>query len=157
MVDTDSSPPVAFPDFVLGGDSHTPMVNSLGVLGWGVGGIEAEAVALGQAYVLPKPDYVGVRLVGRLARGMTVTDVALHVTYRLRKEAVVGSFVEFFGPAAPSLAVSERATLANMAPEYGATVGFWPADAETLAYLRMTGRSEQHVALVEAYTRAAGL
>jgi aconitate hydratase len=133
------------------------MVNALGVLGWGVGGIEIETVALGEPYILPKPEFVGVRLDGVLADGITMTDVALTLTERLRAENVVGAFVEFFGPSAARLTVPDRATLANMAPEYGATTGFWPVDEQTIAYLRMTGRAPAHVALVEAHARAAGL
>ncbi len=133
------------------------MVNALGVLGWGVGGIEIETVVLGQSYILPKPEFVGVRLDGALADGITVTDLALTLTEQLRAAGVVGACVEFFGPAAGALTVPDRATLANMAPEYGATTGFWPVDEQTIAYLRMTGRSAEHVALVEAHARAAGL
>ncbi|MCB4771571.1 aconitate hydratase AcnA [Ancylobacter sp. Lp-2] len=147
---------IALPDMVVGGDSHTPMVAALGVLGWGVGGIEAESVLLGQAYVLPVPEFVGVRLMGRLPSGITVTDLALAITARLRSEGVVGSFVEFFGPAIASMSVPDRATLSNMAPEYGATTGFWAVDAQTLDYLRMTGRPDELVSLVEDYSRAAG-
>lgn len=157
LVDRSGALPVAFPDFVLGGDSHTPMVNSMGVLGWGVGGIEAETVALGHPYVLPKPECVGVRLDGRLPAGTTVTDLALEITNQLRAAGVVGACVEYFGPTVPALAVPDRATLANMAPEYGATVGFWPVDERTLDYLRITGRSAEHVELVEQHARAAGL
>ena len=133
------------------------MVNALGVLGWGVGGIEIETVVLGEPYILPKPEFVGVRLDGVLADGITMTDVALTLTERLRAENVVGAFVEFFGPSAARLTVPDRATLANMAPEYGATTGFWPVDEQTIAYLRLTGRPPAHVALVEAHARAAGL
>jgi aconitate hydratase len=157
LVDRSRTPPVAFPDFTIAGDSHTPMVNALGVLGWGVGGIEIETVVLGQPYVFPKPEFVGVHLEGALATGITMTDVALTLTEQLRAASVVGACVEFFGPAAPALTVPDRATLANMAPEYGATTGFWPVDAQTLRYLRMTGRSQEHLALVEAHARAAGL
>jgi aconitate hydratase len=157
LLDHAQVPPVAYPDFTVAGDSHTPMVNALGVLGWGVGGIEIETVVLGEPYILPKPEFVGVRLDGALASGITMTDVALTLTERLRAERVVGACVEFFGPGAGPLTVPDRATLANMAPEYGATTGFWPVDAQTLAYLRLTGRSAEHVALVEAHARAAGL
>jgi aconitate hydratase len=157
QLDRSRTPPLAFPDFAIAGDSHTPMVNALGVLAWGVGGIELETVVLGEPYILPKPEFVGVRLDGTLADGMTVTDVALTLTEELRAAGVVGACVEFFGPAAAALAVPDRATLANMAPEYGATTGFWPVDAQTIAYLEMTGRSAEHVALVEAHARAAGL
>ncbi|HLH94410.1 MAG TPA: aconitate hydratase AcnA [Xanthobacteraceae bacterium] len=157
LVDRSRVPHVAFPDFTIAGDSHTPMVNALGVLGWGVGGIEIEAVVLGEPYIVPKPEFVGVRLEGALAGGITVTDVALTLTEQLRAAGVVGACVEFFGPGAPALTVPDRATLANMAPEYGATTGFWPVDEQTIAYLRLTGRSAEHVALVEAHARAAGL
>jgi aconitate hydratase len=157
LLDRSRTPPVAFPDFTIAGDSHTPMVNALGVLGWGVGGIEIETVVLGQPYIFPKPEFVGVRLDGLLPEGITVTDLALTLTERLRAAGVVGACVEFFGPAAPALTVPDRATLANMAPEYGATTGFWPVDEQTIAYLRMTGRAARHVALVEAHARSAGL
>jgi aconitate hydratase len=157
LLDRSRTPPVAFPDFTIAGDSHTPMVNALGVLGWGVGGIEIEAVVLGQSYILPKPEFIGVRLEGALADGITMTDVALTLTEQLRGAAVVGACVEFFGPAARALTVPDRATLANMAPEYGATTGFWPIDEQTIAYLLMTGRSREHLALVEAHARVAGL
>jgi aconitate hydratase len=157
LLDRSKAPPVAFPDFAVAGDSHTPMVNALGVLGWGVGGIEIETVVLGQAYILPKPEFVGVHLDGAVADGVTMTDVALTLTERLRAAGVVGACIEFFGSGARFLTVPDRATLANMAPEYGATTGFWPIDEQTIAYLRMTGRSAGHVALVEAHARAAGL
>ena len=157
LVDPSRTPPVAFPDFTIAGDSHTPMVNALGVLGWGVGGIEIETVVLGQPYILPKPEFVGVRLEGALADGITMTDVALTLTEKLRTAGAVGAFVEFFGPAAQALSVPDRATLANMAPEYGATTGFWPIDEQTITYLRMTGRPAAHIALVLAHARAAGL
>ncbi|MEN3047230.1 MAG: aconitate hydratase AcnA [Candidatus Caldarchaeales archaeon] len=148
---------VAFPDTVLGTDSHTPMVNGLGVLGWGVGGIEAEAVMLGQPYYMTVPEVVGVRLVGELREGVTATDLVLTVTELLRKNDVVGKFVEFFGPGLRNITVPDRATVANMAPEYGATVGFFPIDGHTLSYLRLTGRSEERVRLVEAYARVQRL
>jgi aconitate hydratase len=157
LLDRSRTAPVAFPDFTIAGDSHTPMVNALGVLGWGVGGIEIETVVLGQPYILPKPEFVGVRLDGALSGGITVTDVALTLTEQLRAAGVVGAFIEFFGPACSALTVPDRATLANMAPEYGATTGFWPIDEQTIAYLRLTGRSAAHVALVEAHARAARL
>jgi aconitate hydratase len=157
LIDDTHTPAVAFPDFAIGGDSHTPMVNALGVLGWGVGGIEIETVVLGEPYIVPKPEFVGVRLDGAPAEGITATDIVLTVTQVLRSADVVGAFVEFFGPGAAGLTVADRATLANMAPDYGATTGFWPVDEQTLAYLRLTGRSEDHVALVEAHARAAGL
>ncbi|HEY8486524.1 MAG TPA: aconitate hydratase AcnA, partial [Limnochordales bacterium] len=148
---------VAFPDTLVGTDSHTTMVNGLGVLGWGVGGIEAEAVMLGQPYYFLVPDVVGVRLVGRLREGATATDLVLVVTQLLRQKGVVEKFVEFFGPGLRELSLPDRATLANMAPEYGATCGFFPVDDETLRYLRGTGRDEAHVALVERYCKEQGL
>ncbi len=148
---------IAFPDSVIGTDSHTTMVNSLGVLGWGVGGIEAEAVMLGQPLTMLLPDVIGVRLYGELRAGVTATDLVLTLTQMLRKKGVVDKFVEFYGPGLASLSLPDRAVLANMAPEYGATMGFFPVDAETLAYLRLTGRSETQVELVEAYCRAQGL
>lgn len=147
----------AYPDFVIGGDSHTPMVNSLGVLGWGVGGIDAEAALLGQAYTFPVPEVVGVRLTGRIAAPAVTTDAALLITETLRRAGVAGCMVEFFGPAVAALSVPERATMANMAPEYGATCGFFPVDGGTLAYLAHTDRSPEHVALIEAYCRANSL
>ncbi|NML47568.1 aconitate hydratase AcnA [Ramlibacter sp. G-1-2-2] len=147
----------AFPDFVIGGDSHTPMINGIGVLGWGVGGIDAEAALLGHAYTFPLPEVVGVKLVGTPAPLVWTTDIALLVTERLRREKVANCAVEYFGPAALALGVPERATLANMAPEYGATCGFFAVDARTLDYLRTTGRSPAQVELVEAYCRRVGL
>ncbi|MEM1944558.1 MAG: aconitate hydratase AcnA [Nitrososphaerota archaeon] len=147
----------AFPDTVLGTDSHTPMVNALGVLGWGVGGIEAEAVMLGQPYYMTVPEVVGVRLEGELPEGATATDLVLTITEMLRRHGVVGKFVEYFGPGLRMLSIPDRATIANMAPEYGATVGYFPIDAETLSYLRMTGRSGEHIGIVERYTRLQGL
>ncbi|MER3401300.1 MAG: aconitate hydratase AcnA [Thermoflexus sp.] len=148
---------VAFPDTLVGTDSHTTMINALGVLGWGVGGIEAEAVMLGQPYYIRLPEVIGVRLTGRLPEGATATDLVLTITYLLRKKGVVDKFVEFFGPGLSSLSLPDRATIANMAPEYGATCGFFPVDAETLAYLRGTGRDPALVDLVERYTKAQGL
>ena len=156
-VDRTQAIPLVFPDMVLGGDSHTPMVNALGVMGWGVGGLEAEMAALGQPYPLAPPEFVGVELSGSLPEGVTTTDLALTITHRLRGHAVVGAFVEFFGPAIAQISVPDRATLANMAPEYGATTGFWPVDEQTLAYLALTGRSERHIELVRAHAQAAGL
>ncbi|MEM2237692.1 MAG: aconitate hydratase AcnA [Candidatus Caldarchaeum sp.] len=147
----------AFPDTVLGTDSHTPMVNGVGVLGWGVGGIEAEAVMLGQPYYMPTPAVVGVKLVNDPPEGTTATDLVLTITELLRKHGVVGKFVEFNGPSLSKLSVPDRATIANMAPEYGATVGYFPIDEETLNYLRLTGRPEHHVRLVEHYARLQGL
>jgi aconitate hydratase len=148
---------VAFPDSLVGMDSHTPMVNGLGVLGWGVGGIEAEANMLGQPFYMLLPEVVGVRLTGALRDGVTATDLVLTITEMLRRRGVVGKFVEFFGPGLSALALPDRATIGNMAPEYGATVGFFPVDSVTLTYLRITGRSESHVALVDAYCKAQGL
>jgi aconitate hydratase len=153
----DNGVQVAYPDTVLGTDSHTTMVNGLGVVGWGVGGIEAEAAMLGQPTVMLVPQVVGFRLDGKLAPGATATDAVLTVTEMLRKKGVVGKFVEFFGPGVASLALADRATIANMAPEYGATIGFFPVDEETLVYLRLTGRDPGLIALVEAYARAQGL
>ncbi len=143
----------AYPDSVVGTDSHTTMVNSLGVFGWGVGGIEAEAAMLGQPSSMLIPEVVGFRLHGRLREGATATDLVLTVTEMLRKKGVVGKFVEFFGSGLTSLSVPDRATIANMAPEYGATMGFFPVDAETLAYLHFTARSAEQIALVEAYCK----
>jgi aconitate hydratase len=148
---------VAMPDTLVGTDSHTTMINGLGVLGWGVGGIEAEAVLLGQPLAMLTPEVVGVKLTGALRPGATATDLVLRVTEMLRRHGVVDKFVEFCGPGLSSLSLADRATIANMAPEYGATCGFFPVDAETLAYLRGTGRSEDLVALVEAYCREQGL
>jgi aconitate hydratase len=143
----------AYPDSVVGTDSHTTMINALGVFGWGVGGIEAEAAMLGQPSSMLIPEVVGFRLHGRLCEGATATDLVLTVTEMLRKKGVVGKFVEFFGSGLSSLSVPDRATIANMAPEYGATMGFFPVDAETLAYLHFTGRGQEHIALVEAYCK----
>jgi len=148
--------PQAYPDTVVGTDSHTTMINGLGVLGWGVGGIEAEAAMLGQPVSMLIPQVVGFRLEGTLREGVTATDLVLTVTEMLRNKGVVGKFVEFYGPGLPALTLADRATIANMAPEYGATCGIFPVDAETLRYLRLTGRSEDHVALVEAYCQAQG-
>ncbi|HEY9512898.1 MAG TPA: aconitate hydratase AcnA [Rhodanobacter sp.] len=147
----------AYPDTLFGTDSHTTMVNGLGVLGWGVGGIEAEAAMLGQPSSMLIPQVVGLKLVGRLPEGATATDLVLTVTELLRKQGVVGKFVEFFGPGLKHLALADRATLGNMSPEYGATCAISPIDAESLKYLRLSGRSEEHVALVEAYAKAQGL
>src|SRR5215475_723860 len=144
---------VAYPDSLVGTDSHTTMVNGLGVFGWGVGGIEAEAVMLGQPMAMLIPDVVGFELTGRLPPGATATDLVLTVTQMLRKKGVVDKFVEFTGEGVAALSLPDRATIANMAPEYGATMGFFPVDAETLNYLRFTGRHEDHVQLVERYTK----
>jgi aconitate hydratase len=148
---------LAFPDSLVGTDSHTTMVNGLGVFGWGVGGIEAEAAMLGQPLSMLIPAVVGFKLHGRLPEGATATDLVLTVTEILRKKGVVGKFVEFYGTGLSSLTLPDRATIANMAPEYGATMGFFPVDAETLAYLRFTSRAEEQVRLVEAYTKEQGL
>ena len=148
---------VAYPDTLVGTDSHTTMINGLGVLGWGVGGIEAEAAMLGQAVSMLIPQVVGVKLTGKLREGATATDLVLTVTEMLRKHGVVGKFVEYFGPGLQELPLADRATIANMSPEYGATCGIFPVDKETLAYLRLTGRSEEQIALVEAYCREQGL
>ena len=148
---------MAFPDTLVGTDSHTTMISGLGVLGYGVGGIEAEAVLLGQPLYQPLPRVVGVRLHGALPTGSTATDLVLVVSQMLRAHGVVGAFVEFTGDGLASLALADRATLANMAPEYGATTGIFPIDEETIAYLRLTGRDEAHVAFVEAYAREQGL
>ncbi|PYP65706.1 MAG: aconitate hydratase AcnA [Gemmatimonadetes bacterium] len=148
---------VAYPDSLVGTDSHTTMVNGLGVLGWGVGGIEAEAAMLGQPVSMLIPEVVGFQLHGRLPAGATATDLVLTVTQMLRQKKVVGKFVEFYGTGLTGLPLADRATIANMAPEYGATMGFFPVDEETLKYLRMTGRPEPHVKLVEAYTKEQGL
>ncbi len=147
----------AFPDTLVGTDSHTTMINGLGVLGWGVGGIEAEAAMLGQPVSMLIPQVVGFRLTGALPEGATATDLVLTVTQMLRERGVVGKFVEFFGGGLAKLPLADRATIANMAPEYGATCGIFPIDGETLRYLRMSGRSERQVALVEAYARAQGM
>ncbi len=147
----------AYPDTLVGTDSHTTMVNGLGVLGWGVGGIEAEAAMLGQPVSMLVPQVVGFKLTGRLREGATATDLVLTVTEMLRRLGVVGKFVEFFGPGISELPLADRATIANMAPEYGATCGIFPVDAETLNYLRLTGRPEEQIQLVEAYYRAQGM
>src|ERR1700677_110506 len=148
---------VAYPDTLVGTDSHTTMINGLGVLGWGVGGIEAEAAMLGQAVSMLIPQVVGYKLIGKLREGATATDLVLTVTQALRKLGVVGKFVEFYGPGIAELPLADRATISNMAPEYGATCGIFPVDAETLRYLRLTGRSEDQIALVEAYYKEQGL
>jgi aconitate hydratase len=148
---------IAYPDTLVGTDSHTTMINGLGVLGWGVGGIEAEAAMLGQAVSMLVPQVVGYKLTGKLREGATATDLVLTVTQALRKLGVVGKFVEFYGPGIADLALADRATISNMAPEYGATCGIFPVDAETLRYLRLTGRSEEQINLVEAYYKEQGL
>ena len=147
---------LAYPDTLVGTDSHTPMINGIGVMGWGVGGIEAEAVMLGQPYYMSIPEVIGVRLSGRLEEGITATDLVLTITELLRKQGVVEKFVEYFGPGLKNLSVTDRATISNMTPEYGATLGLFPVDEKTLDYLRMTNREEQ-ARFTEAYTRAAGL
>ncbi|HEX7615052.1 MAG TPA: aconitase family protein, partial [Thermoanaerobaculia bacterium] len=147
----------AYPDTLVGTDSHTTMINGLGVLGWGVGGIEAEAALLGQPQSMLIPDVIGMKLVGTLPPGATATDLVLTVTQMLRKKGVVGKFVEFYGPGVAGLALTDRATIANMAPEYGATMGFFPVDAETIKYLTFTNRPAKTVALAEAYCKYQGL
>ena len=148
---------IAYPDTLVGTDSHTTMVNGLAVLGWGVGGIEAEAAMLGQPQSMLLPEVVGFKLTGKVKEGVTATDIVLTVTQMLRKKGVVGKFVEFFGPGLDSMTLADRATIANMGPEYGATCGFFPVDGETLNYLTNTGRKKARVALVEAYAKAQGL
>jgi aconitate hydratase len=157
VVFASDTPSCAYPDTLVGTDSHTTMINGLGVLGWGVGGIEAEAAMLGQPISMLIPQVVGFRLVGELREGATATDLVLTVTQMLRRKGVVGKFVEFYGPGVSSLPLADRATIANMAPEYGATCGIFPVDAETLHYLRFSGRPEEQVALVEAYMKEQGL
>ena len=147
--------PVAFPDTLVGTDSHTTMVNGLSVLGWGVGGIEAEAAMLGQPISMLIPEVVGFRLTGELKDGVTATDLVLTVTEMLRRAGVVGKFVEFFGTGLANLPLEDRATIANMAPEYGATCGFFPVDEETLAYLEATARKKKRIALVEELCQGA--
>ncbi|GED34350.1 aconitate hydratase [Brevibacillus centrosporus] len=148
---------VLYPDSLVGTDSHTTMINGLGIVAWGVGGIEAEAAILGQPLYFVAPEVVGFRLTGSLPEGATATDLALTVTHLLRKKGVVGKFVEFIGPGVSTMSLADRATIANMAPEYGATMGYFPVDSETLNYLRMIGHTEEHVALIEAYYRAQGM
>jgi len=148
---------VAYPDTCVGTDSHTTMINGLGVLGWGVGGIEAEAAMLGQPVSMLLPEVIGFKLTGKLKEGVTATDLVLTVTQMLRKKGVVGKFVEFFGPGLSNMTLADRATIGNMAPEYGATCGFFPVDRETVRYLNMSGRAEDRIALVEAYSKAQGM
>jgi aconitate hydratase len=157
FTDQKQSPVLAYPDTLVGTDSHTTMINGLGVVGWGVGGIEAEACMLGQPISMLLPEVVGFKLKGRLADGCTATDLVLTVTQMLRKKGVVGKFVEFHGPGVAALPLADRATIGNMAPEYGATIGFFPIDHQTLDYLRLTNRSAELIALVEAYAKAQGL
>ena len=154
---SETSEVLAFPDTLVGTDSHTTMINGLGVVGWGVGGIEAEAVMLGQPMDMLLPDVIGFKLYGKLSEGVTATDLVLTVTQMLRKKGVVDKFVEFFGEGLNNMSLTDRATIANMAPEYGATLGYFPVDEETLRYMRLTGRSEEVVARTEAYLRAQGL
>ena len=157
FVGKDPAGPVAFPDSLVGTDSHTTMINGLGIVGWGVGGIEAEAVMLGQPLYMLMPQVIGFELVGALQPGTTATDLVLTVTEMLRREGVVGKFVEFIGPGVNTMGVPDRATIANMAPEYGATMGFFPVDAQSLEFLRRTGRSPEQVELVERYTKELGI
>jgi aconitate hydratase len=157
FTDRRQSPVLAYPDTLVGTDSHTTMINGLGVVGWGVGGIEAEACMLGQPISMLLPEVVGFKLKGRLAEGSTATDLVLTVTQMLRKKGVVGKFVEFYGPGVAGLPLADRATIGNMAPEYGATIGFFPIDHQTLDYLRLSNRSPEQIALVEAYAKAQGL
>ncbi len=148
---------LAYPDTLMGTDSHTTMINGLGVVGWGVGGIEAEACMLGQPISMLLPEVVGFKLKGRLNAGATATDLVLTVTQMLRKKGVVGKFVEFYGPGVAALPLADRATIGNMAPEYGATIGFFPIDHQTLDYLRLSNRPPELIALVEAYAKEQGL
>ena len=157
FTDASQSPALAYPDTLMGTDSHTTMINGLGVVGWGVGGIEAEACMLGQPISMLLPEVVGFKLKGKLSEGSTATDLVLTVTQMLRKKGVVGKFVEFYGPGVAALTLADRATIANMAPEYGATIGFFPIDYKTLDYLRLSNRPAELVALVEAYAKAQGL
>src|SRR6185437_3122284 len=154
---TEGNNTVAYPDTLVGTDSHTTMVNGLSVLGWGVGGIEAEAAMLGQPISMLIPEVIGFKFTGKLPEGTTATDLVLHVTEMLRKKGVVGKFVEFYGAGLSNLSLEDKATIANMAPEYGATCGFFPIDAETISYLKETGRTDERVALVEAYAKAQGM
>src|SRR5690554_6919294 len=148
---------IAYPDTLVGTDSHTTMINGLGILGWGVGGIEAEAAMLGQPVSMLIPEVVGFKMTGKLREGITATDLVLTVTEMLRKKGVVGKFVEFYGDGLKDMPVADRATLGNMSPEYGATCGFFPVDEQTINYLRLTGRDEAHLELVEAYAKAQGM
>ena len=147
---------LAYPDTLVGTDSHTPMINAIGVMGWGVGGIEAEAVTLGQPYYMSIPQVIGVKFVGELSAGTTATDLVLTVTELLRQRNVVEKFVEFFGSGMKNLTVTDRATLANMTPEYGATLGFFPIDEKTIDYLKMTNRADE-AKIVEAYAKQQGI
>ena len=153
----EGAPPVYYPDSLVGTDSHTTMINGIGVVGWGVGGIEAEAAMLGQPVYFLTPDVVGFEFSGRLREGVTATDLVLAVTEILRREKVVGKFVEFFGAGTESLSVPDRATMANMAPEYGATMGFFPVDDKTIEYFQGTGRTASEIEYFQAYFKAQGL
>lgn len=157
MIKKENGDTVAFPDSLVGTDSHTTMINGLGIVAWGVGGIEAEAVMLGQPIYMLTPEVIGVKLTGSLPEGATATDLVLVVTQMLRQKGVVGKFVEFFGPGLSNMTLADRATIANMCPEYGATVGYFPVDDETLNYMRNTGRTVEQIDLVEKYTKAQGL
>ncbi len=157
MVKTEHGETFAFPDTLVGTDSHTTMINGLGVLGWGVGGIEAEAVMLGQPMDMLLPDVIGFKLHGKLREGVTATDLVLTVTQMLRQKGVVDKFVEFFGPGLDSMSLPDRATIGNMAPEYGATMGYFPVDAETLRYMKLTGRPDEVIERTETYMRTQGL
>ena len=157
MTKMDGKDVIAFPDTLVGTDSHTTMINGLGVVGWGVGGIEAEAVMLGQPMDMLLPDVIGFKLYGKLKDGVTATDLVLTVTQMLRKKGVVDKFIEFFGEGLSTMSLTDRATIGNMAPEYGATMGYFPVDEETLRYMRLTGRSEETIARTETYMRAQGL
>ena len=157
VMEKDQDGSVLFPDSLVGTDSHTTMINGLGVLGWGVGGIEAEAVMLGQPIYMLTPDVVGFKLKGKMPEGATATDLVLVVTQMLREKGVVGKFVEFYGDGMGTMTLADRATIANMAPEYGATMGFFPVDEQTLAYMRLTGRPEELINTVEEYTKLNGL
>jgi aconitate hydratase len=148
---------LAYPDTVVGTDSHTPMINGLGVVGWGVGGIEAEAALLGQPIIMLIPEVIGFKLHGKLPEGATATDLVLTVVQMLRKKGVVEKFVEFYGSGLSSLSLADRATIGNMAPEYGATIGYFPIDDETLRYLRLTGRESELIKLVESYAKEQGM
>src|SRR4030095_3641538 len=156
-VDQKDGRKIAYPDTLVGTDSHTTMINGVGVVGWGVGGIEAEGAMLGQPLSMLIPAVIGFKLYGEMKEGTTATDVVLTVTQMLRAKGVVGKFVEFYGSGVANLSLADRATIANMAPEYGATIGFFPIDDETLNYLRLSGRDPQLVALVEAYAHAQGM
>ena len=157
FTDRRQSPVLAYPDTLVGTDSHTTMINGLGVVGWGVGGIEAEACMLGQPISMLLPEVVGFKLKGRLAEGCTATDLVLTVTQMLRKKGVVGKFVEFYGPGVAALPLADRATIGNMAPEYGATIGFFPIDYQTLDYLRLSNRSRRANRAGRSLRQSAGL